>query len=119
MKKILAVDDHPAILEILKVCLEERGYAVTTAFDGHAALGMIERELFQAVLLDLGLKDMRGMEVLREIKKQTPRLPVLVITGCHEESEARCAFELGALEYITKPVDFEYLCRVLEFQLQN
>ena len=59
------------------------------------------------------------MQVLEQIKKHSPALPVIMVTGCHEEAEARRALELGAFDYITKPVDMNYLIRVLDLQFSD
>ena len=117
--KILVVDDDGAVSEFLETALGLKGYAVTVASSGQEALKWTDRGIFKIILLDLGLKDMSGMRVLEQIKKKNPALPVIMVTGCHEEAEARRALELGAFDYITKPVDMNYLIRVLDLQFLN
>ena len=112
-KIILVVDDDQAILHLMKLQLESEGYAVIGEATGGEALERIKKANFFAVLCDLGLPDMSGFEVLKAIKAMRPGLPVIVVTGNHEEKEGRRAFELGALEYITKPIDFNYLKNIL------
>ena len=117
--KILVVDDDGTVSKFLETALEFKGYAVAVVSSGQEALKWINCEIFKMILLDLGLKDMSGMQVLEQIKKKNPALPVIMVTGCHEEAEARRALELGAYDYITKPVDMNYLIRVLDLQFLN
>lgn len=119
MNRVLILDDNPAVREVLKRHLEHKGYTVLAVATGAEALEIAQIPSFKVVLLDLGLKDMPGMEVLRLLKHKRPEIAIVVVTGCHEEEEARRAFELGALEYITKPVDFESLYRVIDSQIQD
>ncbi len=119
MKRILVVDDQLPILELLKRYLQQLGYEATTVSSGYKAIQLFQTQPCDAVLLDLGLGDTSGLEVLKKMKKLFPERPVIVVTGCHEEAEARKAFEAGALDYVVKPIDFQYLGRVLEMQFQD
>ncbi len=115
-KIILIVDDEAAILEMMKYQLEYEGYAVITEMNGSAVKDIVQNTKLVAVLLDLGLPDLDGFEVLKQIKAVKPSLPVIMVTGNHEEEEARKAFELGAWDYVTKPIDFNYLKNILRMQ---
>ena len=115
-KIILVVDDEASILEVIKFQLEYEGYAVITEKTGEAAVEVVKNAEVVAVLLDLGLPDISGFEVLKKIKILKPSLPVIMVTGRHEESEGRKAFELGAWDYVTKPIDFNYLKNILRLQ---
>ena len=117
--KILVADDDDTVAKFLETALGLKGYAVTVVSSGQEALEWTGRGIFKIILLDLGLKDMSGMRVLEQIKKYSPALPVIMVTGCHDETEARRALELGAFDYITKPVDMNYLIRVLDLQFLN
>lgn len=112
-KMVLVVDDEPAILDILKRQLEAENYAVITETSGRGAVEVARNTSLAAVLLDLQLGDVSGFDVLQQIKSSKPRLPVIIVTGSHQEAEARRAFELGAWDYITKPIDFKHLSNVL------
>lgn len=116
LNPILVVDDEISILNLMKLWFETRGYSVVTVPSGQAALEAVRKRNFFVVLLDLTLKDMNGFDVLTQVKKIQPALPIIMVTGHHEETDARKSIELGALEYITKPVDFNYLTRVLDMQ---
>jgi DNA-binding response OmpR family regulator len=115
-KIILIVDDEPVILEMMKYQLEYEGFAVITEKSGHAVKDIVQNTKLAAVLLDLGLPDMDGFEVLKNIKMVKPLLAVIMVTGNHEEEEARKAFDLGAWDYVTKPIDFNYLKNILRMQ---
>lgn len=115
-KIILVVEDEPAIYQLIKMQLESEGYAITGATTGAEAIERVKKAKIFIVLLDLGLPDMSGFEVLRELRAAKPDLQVIVVTGHHEESEGRQAFNLGALDYVTKPIDFVYLKNILLMQ---
>jgi len=115
-KIILAVDDQFEILDHIKERIEEEGYVCLTALTSAEALEIVKSNPLTAVILDLAMPDKRGTETLAEIKAVKPDLPVVMVTGVHDESEARKAIELGALDYITKPIDFKYLFNILTVQ---
>lgn len=108
-KIILVVDDDAAIVKMLRLQLEKEGHASLAASTGKEAVEIAATTGLAMVLLDLGLPDMPGFDVLAAIKKLKPGLSVIIVTGNHQESEARKAFELGALDYVTKPIDMPYL----------
>ena len=112
-KIVLLVDDEHAILDVIKSQLEYEGYAVLMEQTGEAAIEAVRNIKLMAVLLDLGLQGMGGFDVLEKIKQIKPSLPVIIVTGSHNEIEARKCYAMGALEYITKPIDFKYLKNVL------
>ena len=112
-KIILVVDDEQPIRQLIKTHLESEGYAVLTAKTAEDALETIKRTKLHAILLDLGLPDMDGLEVLWKVKIVQPSLYVIMVTGCHDESRGRRAIELGAWDYVTKPIDFRYLKNML------
>ena len=115
-KKVLIVDDDPAIQKVMKMQLEMGGFAVVAVADGRSALEALKTNDILAVLLDLHLADEDGFQVIRSIKKVRPELPVIMVTGSHDEQEARKAFDLGAWDYVTKPIDFDYLKNILLMQ---
>ena len=115
-KIVLIVDDDAAILKMMKARLEVDGYAVLAVSSGHAGLEAVKNSKLLAVLLDLHLVDVDGFEVLKQIKAVKPALPVIMVTGSHDEIEARKAFEIGAWDYVTKPIDFAYLKNILLLQ---
>ena len=116
-KKVLIVDDDQNVLKMMQLRFEYEGYSVQTADSGAKAVEIAAGEGISMVLLDLTLQDTSGFEVLRRIKQLKPSLPVIMVTGNHEPEDAQRAIELGAWDYVTKPVDFEYLKNLLSLSL--
>ena len=116
LKILLVVDDQPSVAQVLKDQFESEGYAVLIAGTGQEAVNLVKQTQLAAVLLDLALPDMNGFQVLSKIKELKPNLPVVMVTGNHEESEARKAFDMGVVDYVTKPIDFKYLKNILLIQ---
>jgi len=113
MAKILVVDDENVICDVLKEFLTLKGHEVHTALNGRTAIAKVKTERPHIVLLDILMPGMRGLKVLQEIKRLDPRIAVIMITGVMNKDVAKTAISLGAYDYITKPVDFEYLETVL------
>ena len=104
MVRILLVDDHAVVRDGIKRIFDERpGEALFgEASSVHEALRLIREELWDVVVLDISLGGKNGLEVLKEIKKTHPKLPVLILSMHSEEQYARRAFKAGASGYITK-----------------
>lgn len=113
MEKILVVDDEIEVCNALKEFLTIKGYAAFTALNGEAALSIVQAEKPHIVLLDIIMPGMTGIETLKEIKKTTPSTGVVMITAVTDEAMGNQALELGADDFITKPVDLDYLETVL------
>ena len=101
-KKILIVDDEPGICYILETVLKSAGFDVKTAATGAAALTVAESNCPDVVLLDLGLPDMDGMDVLCSLRAWA-KVPVIVVSARGNESAKVAALENGADDYISKP----------------
>ncbi len=113
MQRILVVDDEIEQCNVLKKFLSLKGYEVDTATNGSAAIDKVKQVRPHIVLLDIRMPEMDGIEVLQEIKKADPAVGVIMVTGVTDHEEAKKTLELGAYDYITKPVDFDYLETVL------
>ena len=109
MERILVVDDEPEACNALKEFLALKGYEVFTALDGPSALREVKMVSPQIVLLDMVMPEMDGIEVLKEIKKIDPQIGVIMVTVVTDEVKAKETLKLGAFDYITKPVDLNYL----------
>ena len=106
--KILVVDDDPATRKLLSILLKTTGEFLE-ASTGAEALRIIEAERPRIMLLDLIMPEMSGLEVLQALKASGVVMTIIVLTGQTDIAVARQALELGAAEYITKPVDCAYL----------
>jgi two-component system OmpR family response regulator len=102
MKTILVVDDEPKIAALARDYLEHAGYAVLVAADGRAALDAVGRSRPDLVVLDLGLPEVDGLDVTREIRR-TSALPIVMLTARDDEVDKLVGLELGADDYLTKP----------------
>lgn len=102
MNKILIVEDEFSISNFMKTVLEGDGYIVEVATCAAQARTALEKTEFNVLLLDLGLPDADGLDLLRELRQQH-RLPVIVVSARTEEKEKVAALDSGADDYITKP----------------
>jgi len=101
--RILVVDDESAIRRALRPPLMELGFQVAEASRGEEALQMLRTTVFDAVLLDVNMPGIGGVETLRRIRAFAPRLPILMLTVRDKEEEKVEALDLGADDYVTKP----------------
>jgi two-component system KDP operon response regulator KdpE len=101
--RILVVDDESAIRRALRPPLAELGFQVAEASRGEEALQLLRTSSFDAVLLDVNMPGIGGVETLRRIRAFAPRLPILMLTVRDKEEEKVEALDLGADDYVTKP----------------
>jgi two-component system KDP operon response regulator KdpE len=116
--RVLIVEDEPALLRALRINLRARGYDVATASAGREALAEARRRPPDAVLLDLGLPDTDGGEVIRELRGWS-RAPVIVLSGRAGSADKIGALDAGADDYVTKPFDMEELLARLRAALRR
>ena len=102
MKTVLVVDDEPGIVRIARDYLEHSGFTVATAGDGAAALRAFRQYQPDLVVLDLGLPEVDGLDVTREVRR-TSAVPIIMLTARNEEVDKLVGLELGADDYLTKP----------------
>lgn len=108
MTRVLVVDDEPQIVRALVINLKARGYEVDAAADGSTALRLAAARHPDAVVLDLGLPDMDGVEVIRGLRGWT-RVPILVLSARHSSDEKVEALDAGADDYVTRPFGMDEL----------
>ncbi|TYB46658.1 response regulator [Actinomadura chibensis] len=108
MSRVLVVDDEPQLLRALRINLRARGYAVDVAADGTAALRQAGAAPPDLVVLDLGLPDIPGVDVIHGLRGWT-RVPIIVLSGRAGSQDKVEALEAGADDYVTKPFDIEEL----------
>lgn len=116
--RLLVIDDHPAVVDILVTCLREQGYGVLGALTADEGLKLFILSRPNLVLLDIALPGMNGIDLLKRIRSIDPVAKVIMVTGNTAPALAREALELGALAYIDKPFDFAYLKRVVALALR-
>ena len=109
MTRLLVVDDEPPLLRALVLNLTHRGYDVTTASTAAAALAHVRRLPPDLVVLDLGLPDIDGLEVIRELLHREPTLPIIVLSARSSSQDKVRALDLGAVDYLAKPFDMNEL----------
>lgn len=102
--KILIIDDDVDICTLLKRFLERKGYDVVTAFNGEDGIKKALENDINLVLTDFRLPDRDGLSIIKEIKAQKVNLPIIVITGYSDVNQAVKSIQLGAYEYVTKPI---------------
>jgi DNA-binding NtrC family response regulator len=100
---ILVIDDEAEIREGLELLLKTEGYAVTMADTGQSGLSRLGEQPYDLLLLDVSLPDRNGIELLKDIRRLNPNLPIVLITAYGSIEMARAAFKSGAMDYITKP----------------
>ena len=115
----LIVDDEPAIRRFLRTTLEAQGYRVEEAETGKAALDAMKRTPASLVVLDLGLPDMDGLEVLAALRAGGSQVPVIVLSSRTDEAGKVKALDLGADDYVTKPFGVDELLARLRAALRH
>jgi two-component system KDP operon response regulator KdpE len=116
--RILLVDDEPSILAAMGPMLRSRGYDVSTAMSGHAALESIERTDPDLIVLDLGLPDLDGIEVCRLVRDGRST-PIIVLSARGGERDKVAALDAGADDYVTKPFGAEELLARIRVALRR
>ena len=108
MTRVLVIDDEPSILRALRINLTARNYEVSTAVDGTSGLAAISRERPDAVILDLGLPDMDGTQVIHGVRGWSAT-PIIVLSVWGAEHQKVAALDAGADDYVTKPFGMDEL----------
>ncbi|MCS2150335.1 response regulator transcription factor [Scandinavium manionii] len=112
-KKILLVEDDQDIATLLRLNLQDEGYQIVHEADGHQALVQLEKQVWDAVILDLMLPGVDGLEICRRIRQMTRYLPVIIISARTSETHRVLGLEMGADDYLPKPFSvLELIARV-------
>ena len=109
MKQILLVEDDHDIAALLRLNLEDEGYAITHEPDGGNALQRLDKQPWDAVILDLMLPNVDGLEICRRIRQMTRYLPIIIISARSSETDRITGLETGADDYLVKPFSFQEL----------
>jgi two-component system KDP operon response regulator KdpE len=106
---VLVVDDEPTLLRALVLNLSNRGYRVSSAVTGTSAVTLARATRPDLMILDLGLPDIDGLDVIAQIRDLQPALPILVLSARTDSQDKVTALDLGAVDYVTKPFDMNEL----------
>lgn len=117
--KVLLVDDEQEFVTTLAERLELRGMHVEIAMDGEMALSIIETDPPQVVVLDVMMPGLSGMEVLERIKAIDPKIQVILLSGHGATKDGIKGMQLGAFDYLIKPVDIDELIEKLNEAAKN
>jgi len=118
-QRVLLVEDEPRLSSFLMKGLKAGGFAVSLAEDGATALAKADDEEFDLVILDLGLPDIDGLDVLADLRRREVRLPVLILTARDDLEDKVRGFDGGADDYLTKPFRFEELLARVRARLRS
>jgi two-component system alkaline phosphatase synthesis response regulator PhoP len=102
MRTVLVVDDEPRIVQLARDYLEHAGFRVSVATDGPAAVAAVRRDRPDLVVLDIGLPGLDGLDVTRELRRDS-QVPIVMLTARDDELDKLLGLELGADDYLTKP----------------
>jgi len=113
-EKVLLVDDEEEFLEIMSERMKARDMEVTTATSAQQALEIIEKESFDAIILDFQMPGMDGMDALKTIKAKKPELQIILLTGYATVEKSVEAMKIGATDFVEKPADMEVLAEKIK-----
>lgn len=118
MGKILVVDDNESIRNLLRDFFTDvKGHTVFAASNAKEAMEFVTNDHPEVALLDIMMPEVHGVELLSMIKRAAPDTKVIMITAVDDEDIAREAMEKGAVDYVTKPLELNYLDALVTFQL--
>src|SRR5437879_5485165 len=101
--EIMIVDDEPQVAEVLATSLKRQGHSTTVVHSGREALDRLKSVAFDAMFLDVSMPGMNGLDVMAEVRRLRPSLPVVVITGHATPDEVEQVKKMGAVDVIEKP----------------
>ena len=108
-KKVLVIDDEPAMGEVIQDFLDQNGFKTFTATHANQGLEIVEKENPDVILLDIIMPEVSGLDCLKKIKASHPNTIVIIISGLQDQEIAKQALKEGAYDYLTKPFELSYL----------
>ncbi len=118
-QNVLVIDDDQIVLQILAKILRKEGYNVDTAETGREALEKLQIKTYHIAIIDVRLQDINGIDLLAQMQKTVPSMKKIMLTGYPSNEDKNKALELGANEYLAKPVKSEELIAAIECELQQ
>jgi two-component system sensor histidine kinase/response regulator len=121
MTSVVAIDDNPSVLSAVKIILETAGFEADTAHNGSAGIELVRSKLPDVVICDINMPGVNGHDVLRVLRHDpaTAAIPVLFLTALSERDNVRSGMELGADDYITKPLSAKDIVGAVEAQIKK
>jgi len=119
MNRVLIVEDEPRLASFLEKGLKSNGFTTSLAEDGATAVGAASDDDFDLMILDLGLPDIDGLDVLAQVRDRGTKLPVIILTARDDLSDKVSGLDLGADDYVTKPFRFEELLARVRARLRQ
>jgi len=116
--RILITDDEEEICSTLAEYLEDKGYEVFQATNGQEALRLLKEVRPHLMLLDIRMPEQDGIEILRRVRQIDNQIGVIMITAFHDVNIAQEALKLGACDFVTKPVDLNYLDKSVKVKVK-
>jgi two-component system, OmpR family, KDP operon response regulator KdpE len=116
--RVLVVDDEPPIRKLLRMTLSAHGYAVLEAPNGKTALELMA-QMPELIILDLGLPDVQGLDLLRSLRARNEQVPIVVLSSRGDEAAKVAALDLGADDYVTKPFGTDELLARMRVALRH
>ena len=117
--RVLLIDDDQSMCEMMASALQGRGYDVTWRTRGSDALGLVSEQDFDAVVTDLNLEKMSGLDICSHITENRPDVPVIVITAFGDMKSAIAAMRAGAYDFLNKPIEMEALGHTIERAIRH
>ncbi|TKJ42323.1 hypothetical protein CEE37_01185 [candidate division LCP-89 bacterium B3_LCP] len=117
--RVLIVDDEEEICELLSGFLESQEYETFQATTGADAITLLKEARPHILLLDIRMPEMNGVEILRKIRSIDNEICIIMITGYHDVEIAQETLKLGASDFITKPIDLDYLATSIETKVKT
>ena len=117
--KLLVIDDDGDTRDVLRATLTQRGFEVACATTGADALDQLERNAFDAVISDLNMPGMSGLDLCRRMERSWPDMPLVLVTGFRSAAMTLTALRAGACDVISKPIQIDGLLRTLARALEH
>jgi len=112
--KILIIDDSATNVFLLQTLLEEQGYTVLFTYNGQEAIKYLDEQKFDLLLLDIMMPGVDGYDILEKLASEQRNTPVIMVTAKDDRDSEKKAKDLGATDYVTKPVNFEKLIKLVQ-----
>ncbi len=118
-RRVLVIEDQEDLAALYESALSKEGYEVSKAYTGEEGVALFEDNGFDAVMLDMTLPEMHGLQTLQEIRSRNANVPVVVVTGETDDETRHTSERLGVQEYLSKPADHRQIISALRRALSD